>query len=114
MEEEATATGATTTNQSSNEGSNEESSSNEDRLDVTEQNEAKVLNVSPRHGFSEVTRAADDNNAIIDSSDEEEEQSREDYCESGYHPVKIGDLFLNRYHVTRRLGWGHFSTVWLC
>uniref|UniRef100_A0A8C8ZZZ1 SRSF protein kinase 2 n=1 Tax=Prolemur simus TaxID=1328070 RepID=A0A8C8ZZZ1_PROSS len=32
----------------------------------------------------------------------------------GYHPVKIGDLFNGRYHVIRKLGWGHFSTVWLC
>lgn len=32
----------------------------------------------------------------------------------GYHPVKIGDLFKERYHVVRKLGWGHFSTVWLC
>ena len=35
-------------------------------------------------------------------------------CPGGYHPVKIGDLFHNRYHVVRKLGWGHFSTVWLC
>lgn len=32
----------------------------------------------------------------------------------GYYPVKIGDLFNGRYHVVRKLGWGHFSTVWLC
>lgn len=31
----------------------------------------------------------------------------------GYHHVKIGDLFNARYHVIRKLGWGHFSTVWL-
>lgn len=48
------------------------------------------------------------------TSDEEEQESREDYGKGGYHPVKIGDLFLGRYHVTRKLGWGHFSTVWLC
>lgn len=48
------------------------------------------------------------------TSEEEEQENREDYCKGGYHPVKIGDLFLNRYHVTRKLGWGHFSTVWLC
>lgn len=48
------------------------------------------------------------------SSDEEEQEDSTDYCKGGYHPVKIGDLFLNRYHVTRKLGWGHFSTVWLC
>lgn len=48
------------------------------------------------------------------TSEDEEQENREDYCKGGYHPVKIGDLFLNRYHVTRKLGWGHFSTVWLC
>lgn len=48
------------------------------------------------------------------SSDEEEQEDASDYCKGGYHPVRIGDLFLNRYHVTRKLGWGHFSTVWLC
>ena len=32
----------------------------------------------------------------------------------GYHPVRIGDVFANgRYRVLRKLGWGHFSTVWL-
>ncbi|XP_018429779.1 PREDICTED: SRSF protein kinase 3-like [Nanorana parkeri] len=36
------------------------------------------------------------------------------YCTGGYYPVKIGDLFNGRYHVVRKLGWGHFSTVWLC
>lgn len=28
--------------------------------------------------------------------------------------MQIGDLFNARYHVVRKLGWGHFSTVWLC
>lgn len=36
------------------------------------------------------------------------------HAAGGYHPVKIGDLFNGRYHVIRKLGWGHFSTVWLC
>ena len=32
----------------------------------------------------------------------------------GYHPVKVGDLFRDgRYRVLSKLGWGHFSTVWL-
>lgn len=50
----------------------------------------------------------------VHSSDEEEQEDSSDYCKGGYHPVKIGDLFFGRYHVTRKLGWGHFSTVWLC
>ncbi|XP_069621191.1 SRSF protein kinase 2 isoform X1 [Ranitomeya imitator] len=47
-------------------------------------------------------------------SDDEEQEDPSDYCKGGYHPVKIGDLFNGRYHVIRKLGWGHFSTVWLC
>jgi serine/threonine protein kinase len=47
-------------------------------------------------------------------SDNEEQEDIADYCKGGYHPVKIGDLYSQRYHVLRKLGWGHFSTVWLC
>lgn len=44
----------------------------------------------------------------------EEEEDWEDYVKGGYHPVKIGDTFSDeRYIVVRKLGWGHFSTVWL-
>ncbi|KAF3840444.1 hypothetical protein F7725_006306 [Dissostichus mawsoni] len=46
-------------------------------------------------------------------SDDEEQEDPSDYCK-GYYPVQIGDLFNGRYHVVRKLGWGHFSTVWLC
>ena len=44
----------------------------------------------------------------------EDEEDWEDYVKGGYHPVKIGDTFSDeRYIVVRKLGWGHFSTVWL-
>ncbi|KAI0261768.1 kinase-like domain-containing protein [Gloeopeniophorella convolvens] len=44
----------------------------------------------------------------------EDEEDWEDYCKGGYHPVHIGDTFSDaRYIVVRKLGWGHFSTVWL-
>ncbi|KAH0830135.1 kinase-like protein [Lanmaoa asiatica] len=44
----------------------------------------------------------------------EEEEDWEDYVKGGYHPVHIGDAFSDgRYVVVRKLGWGHFSTVWL-
>nr|XP_032828241.1 SRSF protein kinase 3-like [Petromyzon marinus] len=42
------------------------------------------------------------------------QEDPQDYCPGGYHPVRKGDLFNSRYHVVRKLGWGHFSTVWLC
>ncbi|PAV80590.1 hypothetical protein WR25_11072 isoform B [Diploscapter pachys] len=47
-------------------------------------------------------------------SDDEEQEDPKDYRKGGYHPVNIGDVFHGRYNVLRKLGWGHFSTVWLC
>ncbi|EPY49498.1 CMGC/SRPK protein kinase Dsk1 [Schizosaccharomyces cryophilus OY26] len=42
------------------------------------------------------------------------EEKEEDYRYGGYHPVFIGEEFnKKRYVVERKLGWGHFSTVWL-
>ncbi|CAG5120632.1 unnamed protein product [Candidula unifasciata] len=54
----------------------------------------------------------DEEEEILGSDDDEQEDPR-DYCKGGYHPVKIGDLLNSRYHIVRKLGWGHFSTVWL-
>lgn len=49
-----------------------------------------------------------------DSMISNEEEDLEDYRKGGYHPVSIGDKFSNgRYVIIRKLGWGHFSTVWL-
>ena len=53
----------------------------------------------------------DEEEEEILGSDDDEQEAPSDYQKGGYHPVKIGDLFHNRYHVIRKLGWGHFSTV---
>lgn len=42
------------------------------------------------------------------------EEGVENYKAGGYHPVEIGEIYNNRYRVVKKLGWGHFSTVWLC
>lgn len=47
-------------------------------------------------------------------SDDDEEQEENNYEPGGYHPVEINDVFDDRYLVLRKLGFGHFSTVWLC
>ncbi|RKP36250.1 serine/threonine protein kinase [Dimargaris cristalligena] len=42
------------------------------------------------------------------------EEDASDYKKGGYHPVRLLDIFKDgRYVVVRKLGWGHFSTVWL-
>ncbi|XP_060792856.1 SRSF protein kinase 3 [Neoarius graeffei] len=48
-----------------------------------------------------------------DDNTEEEEDPRE-YCDGGYHPVRVGDIFNKRYKVLSKLGWGYFATLWLC
>ncbi|TWU71343.1 serine/threonine protein kinase, CMGC group [Metarhizium rileyi] len=43
-----------------------------------------------------------------------DEEDSDDYCKGGYHPVQVGEKFKDgKYTVVRKLGWGHFSTVWL-
>ncbi|XP_078500272.1 SRSF protein kinase 3-like isoform X2 [Lissotriton helveticus] len=50
-----------------------------------------------------------------ESSDSEGEQEpRREYTKGGYHLVKFGDLLNEHYHVIRKVGWGEYSTVWLC
>lgn len=51
-------------------------------------------------------------NSLCGSGSDDEPESQYEY--GGYHPVEINDLFDDRYHVIRKLGFGHFSTVWLC
>ncbi|XP_047439970.1 SRSF protein kinase 2-like [Mugil cephalus] len=45
---------------------------------------------------------------------EEQQENPEDYGIGGYYAVEIGEIFVDRYQVVKKLGWGHFSTVWLC
>jgi len=44
---------------------------------------------------------------------DDEDEGEDGYKPGGYHPVKAGDVFNQRYVVIKKLGWGHFSTVWM-
>jgi len=65
-----------------------------------------------RNGDSETMKDDEEEGDLISEAQEEQEDSA-DYIPGGYHPVAVGDLFQMRYHTLRKLGWGHFSTVWL-
>ncbi|XP_059611566.1 SRSF protein kinase 3-like isoform X1 [Phlebotomus argentipes] len=66
----------------------------------------------PRSGTTDEPYAESPDSSLYGSDEEQEDVSQ--YCRGGYHPIVIGDVFDNRYRVVRKLGWGHFSTVWLC
>ena len=43
------------------------------------------------------------------------EENPQNYRPGGFHPVVVGSSFSDsRYHVIRKLGFGVYSTVWLC
>eukprot|EP00210_Caulerpa_lentillifera_P001433 g1375.t1 len=57
------------------------------------------------------TTTTKEESSLESDSDHEETNG---YRKGGYHPVRIGEKFNNgRYTVLQKLGWGHFSTVWL-
>ncbi|CAI5960272.1 unnamed protein product [Closterium sp. NIES-64] len=71
----------------------------------------------PEKGYTgdrDEVESADEGSSDSDYLSESEDEGTDDYKRGGYHPVKIGDSFRNgRYRVVKKLGWGHFSTVWL-
>ncbi|CAD8127938.1 unnamed protein product [Paramecium sonneborni] len=50
---------------------------------------------------------------LLNQEHDSEDEGMEDYKIGGYHPVHVGEVLLNRYVIIQKLGWGHFSTVWL-
>ena len=41
------------------------------------------------------------------------EEGEEEYKPGHYHPVEINELYNSRFRIISKLGWGHFSTVWM-
>lgn len=66
----------------------------------------------PQHHKKSSVQDHDHDDTYSLYSDEEEDM--EDYKRGGYHYISVGDVFHEgRYITLRKLGWGHFSTVWL-
>ncbi|KAF9199119.1 serine/threonine protein kinase, CMGC group [Haplosporangium sp. Z 27] len=67
----------------------------------------------PQHESKEHDQKVENNTKVNDMYSDEEEDM-EDYKKGGYHYIAIGDSFHDgRYVILQKLGWGHFSTVWL-
>lgn len=68
----------------------------------------------PAYSSVPLSRSPSSSSADDPAETTADEEDSEDYCKGGYHPVTVGETYNNgRYVVVRKLGWGHFSTVWL-
>lgn len=72
------------------------------------------------HGHRDIIKEEEEYSDDDDDDDDDEpenladEEDLEDYVPGGYHPCYIGENYKNgKYTLVRKLGWGHFSTVWL-
>lgn len=78
------------------------------------------MSSSPTHQTASYNNQQSRSSSSSSSSDNEagdhtaDEEDSEDYVKGGYHPVHAGEQYKDgKYTVVRKLGWGHFSTVWL-
>merc|ERR1711939_471321 len=79
---------------------------------ITTENASSNLHDSPTQLEAESPLSSTSEEDPAETTADEEDS--EDYCKGGYHPVHVGETYNNgRYVVVRKLGWGHFSTVWL-
>lgn len=71
----------------------------------------------PQHTMypTQTSHSPDSSSSSVDEADNTaDEEDSEDYCKGGYHPVQVGEQYKDgKYTIVRKLGWGHFSTVWL-
>jgi len=73
-------------------------------LELHQQNRDKVHHTPLREKM---------NKSFYEDTDSSEDEGLTDYKIGGYHPMHIGEVLINRYVIVQKLGWGHFSTVWL-
>lgn len=67
-----------------------------------------------RRPASPVRQFTQSNIRLLDTSDKLEEETLPWYTQDGLYPVNIGQVFQSRYQVIGKLGFGGYSTVWLC
>jgi hypothetical protein len=64
--------------------------------------------------FDKLDESLENNGNTDEDYSDDGDEGTEGYKLGGYHHVNIGDRFNARYTVVEKLGWGHFSTVWMC
>ena len=86
-------------------------SMNQSRSGSTNTRPGAMNRKSTGQDFTPLKEKIDD--TFFDDQDSSEDEGMPDYKIGGYHPVHVGEILLDRYIIIQKLGWGHFSTVWL-
>jgi hypothetical protein len=86
-------------------------SSMEDAPKLKSKRNGPSKNSYPHLDFTPLKEVIDDQ--FFNEQDSSEDEGMPDYKIGGYHPVHVGEILLDRYVIIQKLGWGHFSTVWL-
>ena len=74
----------------------------------------KELEKSDKEPEGELVKLDDEDDDDDPKTNLAEEEDLNDYVPGGYHTCFIGENYKNgKYTLVRKLGWGHFSTVWL-
>lgn len=71
-------------------------------------------NSNSKYIIKENTQGSESGSSESSSSDEDGDvEEIDDYHVDGYHPAHVGEIIDSKYIILKKLGWGHFSTVWL-
>lgn len=74
----------------------------------------KELEKTDKEPEGELVKLEDEDDDDDPKTNLAEEEDLNDYVPGGYHTCFIGENYKNgKYTLVRKLGWGHFSTVWL-
>lgn len=91
-------------------------------FDTFQRNVSGLLDQTDKATFAALDHDVEPNAVASDDDEEddevqtppENEEDPKDYVPGGYHPCFIGENYKDgKYTLVRKLGWGHFSTVWL-
>ena len=75
-------------------------------------NNQPMIKTVPNYSWEEINSWI--SNTLQEFENLSDSEGVEDYVNQGFHPVYLGErLHKGKYILLRKLGFGHFSTVWL-
>ena len=82
-------------------------------LPIRSLDEIDVMNLNDYSHHWIPKGSAESHESSSDDDDDNDVEELSDYRPDGYHVAHIGELIDSKYVLLKKLGWGHFSTVWL-